>query len=519
MMGLTLVVGFLVDDAIVVLENIVRHMEMGKSPYEAAFDGSKEISSTVLSMTLSLSSVFIPVIFMPGIMGRMFHEFGMVVVIAVLFSGFLSLTLTPMLCSRFLRPSKKTRLELLANKIITKLIDWYAPMLDWVLTHRWVPVAGATVSFLLALILLQTIPQDFLPAGDTGAIQGLTVAPQNVSLHEMTRLQNELTETLSQNPYVENIIAVANMPEVEPANQGVIFLSLIEPSKRPGMSEVIEEVRSLSTKAMTLDRDYAKSLGIGVKWVDLLVFFVVVMAVVIGIRSVGVVLMSAMLIAPAVVGRQFSNRLSRVFIIAGICGLVSGFLGNYLSLEISNILSRMYPNERVGIPTGPMIVLVASTISIMALLFAPERGFFMRRIRANLFRNRCIRENLLKTMWKAGEGVSLTFPEIVQYQSGTKVYLKSMLHQLVRCGWVNKEGKAYVLTNNGFHRASHIVRLHRLWEVYLVEYLGIGAEKVHHSAEEMEHIITPELERKLTKLLQDPSYDPHHQPIPKEDIL
>jgi len=250
MMGLTLVVGFLVDDAIVVLENIVRHMEAGKTPFQAALDGSSEISGTVLSMTLSLSSVFIPVIFMPGIMGRMFHEFGMVVVIAVLFSGFISLTLTPMLCSRFLRPSKKSRLEEFANSIIAKLIDWYSPMLDWVLRHRLVPVFGAAVSFVLALILLQTIPKDFLPAGDTGAIQGLTVAAQDVSLHEMTDLQDQLTDLLSDYPYIENIISVANMPEVEPGNQGVIFLVLVDPGKRPGMGEVIEEVRALSQKAI-----------------------------------------------------------------------------------------------------------------------------------------------------------------------------------------------------------------------------------------------------------------------------
>jgi len=271
---------------------------------------------------------------------------------------------------------------------------------------------------------------------------------------------------------------------------------------------------------MTLDRDYAKSLGIRVKSIDLLVFVMIVLAVVIGIRSVGVVLMSAMLIAPPVAARQFSNHLSKVFVIAGVCGIVSGFLGNYLSLEISYILADMYPNERIGVPTGPMIVVVASSISLAALFFAPERGLAFRLIRANLFQNRCVRENLLKTMWKAGEGAVLKFPEIIQYQSGSHVYLKSMLYKLVNCGWVKRvDGRRYTLTPDGFHRASHIVRLHRLWEVYLVEFLGIGAEKVHRSAEEMEHIITPELEQELTKLLRDPTYDPHKQPIPKEERL
>jgi len=269
---------------------------------------------------------------------------------------------------------------------------------------------------------------------------------------------------------------------------------------------------------ITLDRDYAKSLGIRVKSFDFLVFTLVVLAVVIGIRSVGVVLMSAMLIAPAVSARQFSNRLSRVFIFAGVIGLISGFLGNLLSLELSATLSKLYPHERVGVPTGPMIVIVAAAISMLALLFAPKRGFVIRRIRANLFRNRCIRENLLKTMWKGGEGALMEFEQVVQFQSGPKVYLRSMLHHLVREGWVAKTPEGYSLTREGFHRAARIVRLHRLWEVYLVEYLGIGAEKVHRSAEEMEHILTPDLEKKLTKLLHDPSYDPHHQPIPKEEL-
>ncbi len=253
MMGLTLVVGFLVDDAIVVLENIVRHMDMGKPPFEAALDGSKQISSTVLSMTLSLSAVFIPVIFMPGIIGRLFHEFGMVVVIAVLFSGMISLTLTPMLCSRFLRPSQDSRIQKFANKVMNTMIGWYSPALKWVLKHPLVPLVAAAASFLVALWLFTVIPQDFLPAGDTGAIRGLTVAPQNVSLHSMAALQNNLTNQLKQNPYIENIISVANLPEVEPANQGIIFVSLVDSSKRPGIQTVMQQINTLIHKVVGID--------------------------------------------------------------------------------------------------------------------------------------------------------------------------------------------------------------------------------------------------------------------------
>lgn len=266
---------------------------------------------------------------------------------------------------------------------------------------------------------------------------------------------------------------------------------------------------------VTMDPDYAKSLGIRVRTLDFIVFMMIVLAVIIGIRSVGVVLMSAMLIAPAVAARQFSNKLWKVFIVAGICGLISGFLGNFISVEASRILMERYPGERLSLPTGPMIVVVASALSILALLFAPERGVLIRLYRATLFRNQCVRENLLKTMWKFGANKPIEFKEIIRYQSGSAHYFIGMMNRLVKSGWVAPAPpSSYVLTEEGYRRAAHIVRLHRLWEVYLAEYLGIGAEKVHRSAEEMEHILTPELEQELVKLLHDPQVDPHKQPIP-----
>ncbi len=271
---------------------------------------------------------------------------------------------------------------------------------------------------------------------------------------------------------------------------------------------------------ITLDRDFAKSLGIRVRWIDFLIFILVVLAVVIGIRSVGVVLMSAMLIAPAAFARQFTNKLYQIFMIAGLAGLFSGFMGNYLSLEITEILSARYPEHRIGLPTGPMIVMVASTLSLLALFFAPERGLILRWWRSALFRNKCVKENLLKSLWRFGEGAVVPFKDLIRYQSGSKFYLHSMLRRLIRQGWVERAGgDTFRLTTDGRHRGAHIIRLHRLWEVYLADYMGVGAEKVHYSAEEMEHILTPELERELTKLLHDPKRDPHKQPIPREDNL
>lgn len=268
-------------------------------------------------------------------------------------------------------------------------------------------------------------------------------------------------------------------------------------------------------QVITFDRQYAKSLGIRVKSMDSLLFFLVTLAVIIGIRSVGVVLMSAMLIAPAVAARQFTNHLSVLFILAAFFGISSGFLGNYFSVQLTEILSHLYPTARIILPTGPMIVLVATVLCVMALFLAPERGLLVRLWRIGRFRYRCICENILKAMWCIGPNSPISLQQIANYQSISRPYLHLILWRMFRNGWIQKEKKqVYRLTEEGQQRAAKIVRLHRLWEVYLANYLGMGAERVHRNAEEMEHILTPELEQALTLLLNDPKQDPHQQPIP-----
>lgn len=244
MLALTLVVGFLVDDAIVVLENIVRHGEMGKKPLTAAFDGSKQISTTVLSMTLSLSAVFIPLIFMPGIIGRMFHEFAMVIVIAVLLSGFISLTLTPMLCALFLKEEAQnpSRIEKFSQWLMDKLLHIYEPKLNWVVKHRFLPILLVAISCVITLYLFKSLPQDFLPAGDTGAIQGMTQAPQDVSLKEMQVLQNAATDAAKQNSHIQSIISAANITTFLPPNQGILFFTLKPIKERPPINIVLKEI-------------------------------------------------------------------------------------------------------------------------------------------------------------------------------------------------------------------------------------------------------------------------------------
>ncbi|MBU6446994.1 MAG: metal ABC transporter permease, partial [Verrucomicrobia bacterium] len=210
---------------------------------------------------------------------------------------------------------------------------------------------------------------------------------------------------------------------------------------------------------------------------------------IIGIRSVGVVLMSGMAIAPAVAARQFSDRLQTIFLLAALFGALSAFLGNIGSVWLN-------------LPTGPAIVIVGALFAFLSLLFAPLRGLLFRLYRIGAFRLRCVEENLLKTLWKK---------RILATHSWT---CKIALWRLQRAGWVDANR---TLTDDGAKKAASIIRLHRLWELYLTEELGVQAEKVHRTAEEMEHIITPEMEERLTRLLENPKHDPHHQPIPERE--
>lgn len=265
-------------------------------------------------------------------------------------------------------------------------------------------------------------------------------------------------------------------------------------------------------EVIIFDRAYAKSLGMQVNRLDALFFALIVLAIVVGIRSVGVVLMSAMVIAPAVSARQFTNRLPRMFQLSAFFGLVSGFLGNYFSIELGK-----FSQERLTLPTGPMIVLVSVLICLLALLFAPERGLILRNLRVLKFRFQCQNENLLKTFWYLDPDRAHAFLDILRYHHFYPGYLKILLFNLKMQGWIYQQSsQTYGLTHAGKQKAAKIIRLHRLWEVYLVDYLGVGAEKVHRNAEDVEHILTPELEQELTQFLNDPLEDPHHQPIPKE---
>jgi manganese/zinc/iron transport system permease protein len=266
---------------------------------------------------------------------------------------------------------------------------------------------------------------------------------------------------------------------------------------------------------VSFDSQYARSFGSVAVWMEWLILFLVALAVVIGIRSVGIVLMSAMFIAPAVSSRQLTDCLSSMFFFSGIIGLLSGFLGNYFSVVFSH-----YSGWNAAFPTGPMIVLVASCIAIISLFFAPKKGLIIRYFRIIRFRSKKTKENLLKALWRL-RNEEVTLSHISKIQQKSKFFLGYLLFYFLWKGWIRKTSRGrYTLTKKGEVYGGRVVRLHRLWEVYLVSYLGVGREKVHKSAEEMEHILTPELEKELTTLLDNPLQDPHHQPIPsREEVM
>ncbi len=248
LMALTLCVGFVVDDAIVMLENIVRHMEQGEGVMEAALKGSREISFTILSMTLSLVAVFIPVLFMGGIVGRLLHEFAVTIAVAVLISGFVSLTLTPMLCSRFLRPPgevKHGRLYQIFERFFEGMRGAYEISLRWALRYRRLTLV-VSVLFLVAVIILYFYtPKGFLPSEDTGQIFCFTEASEDISFQSLMAHQQKLAEIVQQDPNVSNFMSsVGAVGSTVASNIGRMFIRLKPRNERSlSADQVIQELR------------------------------------------------------------------------------------------------------------------------------------------------------------------------------------------------------------------------------------------------------------------------------------
>lgn len=239
LLALILAIGFVVDDAIVVMENIVRHVEMGKPPFEAAIDGSKQISVTVFTMSLALSAVFIPFIWMPGILGRIFHEFSATIVVAIYCSGFISLTLNPMLCSLYILPHKISRKPNLSERINTRLVHWYERALHHSIYFRKTTLLIGIACIFLTSLMLYLLPFDFLPTGNLSIIRGLTQCQQGSSTVNTIEHQKEVNTLLANSPYQNGFMTMAGMPTND---QGMFFLRLIEPSKRPTATEIAQDL-------------------------------------------------------------------------------------------------------------------------------------------------------------------------------------------------------------------------------------------------------------------------------------
>jgi len=258
LMALTLSVGFVVDDAVVMLENIVRRIEMGESVMQAALNGSREIGFTIISMTVSLVAVFIPVLFMGGILGRLFREFAITISVAILVSGLVSLTLTPMLASKLLKASSIRESALhedaenaprrgwwgFTEGIYNRVLQFYEWTLGRVLAHPLYTIALSLILAVFTFYLFQIVPKGFIPSGDTGLLFGNTEGAQGISLDDMIKHQNAITDIIRKDPNVESYASTVGAGgRNSGGNSGTIFIGLKPLNQRRSADEVIEELR------------------------------------------------------------------------------------------------------------------------------------------------------------------------------------------------------------------------------------------------------------------------------------
>ena len=248
LMALTLCVGFVVDDAIVMLENITRHIEMGKSVLQATLEGSREIVFTIISMTISLAAVFIPVLFMGGILGRLLHEFAVTIMAAVLISGFVSLTLTPMMCSRILRPHRHDerhgQVYMAFERAFDAVRDAYDVTLSWTLRHQRMVLIAFLLVCVATGVLFSRAPKGFLPSEDSGQLFCFVEGPQDISFEAMTELQQRVAAIIAQDPNVDAAMSFIGATGFSPSlNVGRITITLKPFKQRKPADEVVRALR------------------------------------------------------------------------------------------------------------------------------------------------------------------------------------------------------------------------------------------------------------------------------------
>jgi HAE1 family hydrophobic/amphiphilic exporter-1 len=249
LMALTLSVGFVVDDAIVMLENIVRHMEMGEGPMQAALRGSREIGFTIVSMTISLAAVFLPFLFMGGIVGRLLHEFAVTIAVAILVSGFVSLSLTPMMCSRLLKSNghgkevKHGRMYMMLERFFDGLLKGYDHSLQFVIRHKFATMALFVILAGATVFLFRTMPTGFLPSEDQGQVYAATEAAQGVSFQDMVNHQVAVSKAVLNTPegkYINSFMSIAGRGA---SNAGMMVMRFVPRSERPHVDEIMQRLR------------------------------------------------------------------------------------------------------------------------------------------------------------------------------------------------------------------------------------------------------------------------------------
>ena len=248
LMALTIATGFVVDDAIVMLENIARHLEEGETPLNAALKGAKQIGFTLVSLTISLIAVLIPLLFMADVVGRLFREFAITLAVAILISLVVSLTLTPMMCARLLKaekPEEEGRFYRAAGAVIDRMIARYGVWLTWVLKHQPLTLLVAIGTMALTVVLYLAVPKGFFPVQDTGVIQGISEAPQSISFKAMSERQQRLAEVVLQDPAVASLSSYIGVDGDNPTlNSGRLLINLKPRAERDvSASQIIERLR------------------------------------------------------------------------------------------------------------------------------------------------------------------------------------------------------------------------------------------------------------------------------------
>ncbi|WP_348663987.1 metal ABC transporter permease [Chlamydia vaughanii] len=269
------------------------------------------------------------------------------------------------------------------------------------------------------------------------------------------------------------------------------------------------------------DKDYAATCGLQTRLSGAVILIFTSLVIVSGVRSVGIVLISSMFVAPSLAARQLSDRLPVIFLLSCLFAAVCGALGSYISVAVSCHVAG-HPGI-VTLPTGPLVVVIAGCLAFLCLLFSPKSGWVFRYIRRKSFSFSKNQEHLLKVFWYLQEDqlVEVGARTLVcsyKYQEyfGPKAFPRFRIWLLEKLGFLKRTGYRWCLTEKGKTEAERLVRSHRLWECYLVRTLDFKEEEVHEFAEEMEHVLTDELDHAITEMLDNPNYDPHDRLIPKK---